>query len=150
MPELSKSAKNEEFETYNDGVYNIIGNKGLTTFSIDCWFPEYANKYSWAKSQINPYSVINLWENAMSKEIPLRCVLLRGENQNNISPIILDWMVSIENYSQIPGDEFGDLKYKIDLKEYRDMTPASVINSAKQAILTSQSVISKLSSIFSK
>jgi len=149
MPELNKSAKNEEFETYSDGVYNIIGNKGLTTFSIDCWLPEYPHKYKWVKSQINPYSLINLWENAMSKKLPLRCVIVRGNNKNNISPIVLDWMVTVENYSQ-EIDEFKDIHYKIDLKEYRDMTPVSVIAKAQQAILSTSTVINKLSDIFKK
>ncbi|WP_333860804.1 hypothetical protein [Clostridium sp.] len=150
MPELSKSAKNEEFETYSDGIYNIIGNKGLTTFSIDCWLPEYPKKYNWAKSQLNPYKIINLWENAMTKKVPLRCVLIRGDNGNNISPIILDWAVSVENYSQIPNDEFGDLKYKIELKEYRDMTPQSVINNVKKTVIESASMLEKLKDILKK
>lgn len=149
MPELSKSSKNEEFETYNEGVYNIIGNKGLTTFSIDCWLPEYPGKYKWAKSQINPYLLINLWENAMTNKRPLRCIMVRGENKNNISPIILNWMVTVENYSQ-KIDEFKDIHYKIDLKEYRSMIPKAVIEATKKSVITSTTILNKLQNIFKK
>jgi hypothetical protein len=148
MPELSKSSKNEEFETYNEGVYNIIGNKGLTSFTIDCWLPEYPNKYKWAKSQINPYLLINMWEAAMTTKKPLRCIMVRGENKNNISPIILNWMVTVENYTQ-QIDGFNDIKYKLDLKEYRSLNlekdTITIVDSVKFATNT---IASKLKDIF--
>jgi hypothetical protein len=118
MPELAKSAKNEEFEG-NTQTYNILGNVGLVTFSLDCWMPEYAGKYtqSWCKSQINPYLIINLWSDAMVNKVPIRCVMTRGQNKNNISDVILNWQVSVESLHWNPRQN-KDIVYKADFKEY--------------------------------
>ena len=113
MPELSKSAKNEEFE--GDGqTYNILGNVGLVTFTIDSWMPEYAGKctQSYCKSQINPYLIINLWSQAMIDKKPIRCVQTRNDGSE-----ILNWLVSVENMSRYPRQN-EDIKYKIEFKEY--------------------------------
>ena len=116
MPDLSKSAKNEEFETFDNGTYNFLNTVGLVTFSIDCWLPQHANKYSFAKSQIDPYLLINLWSGAMVNKTPLRCIMERGQNNE-----ILNWMVTVENMNW-HENKVGDIKYKIDLKEYRSVT----------------------------
>lgn len=118
MPELSKSAKNEEFEG-DTQTYNILGNVELITFSIDSWLPEYPNKYnaSWCKSQINPYLIINLWSLAMNNRTPIRCVMTRGQNKNNISDVILNWQVSVESLNWNPRQN-KDIVYKADFKEY--------------------------------
>lgn len=138
MPELSKSSKNEEFESYQDGNYSIIGNVSLTTFTIDSWLPEYPNKYSYARSQINPYLLINMWSNAMDKKIPLNCIMLRGKNVNNISPEILNWFITVESMSWYP-DKTKDIKYKVSFKEYRSPVPITTeqiktISSAVEAM----------------
>lgn len=121
MPELTRPAKNEEFETYADGVINIPGNVGLATFNIDCWLPEYPGKYKWAKAQINPYLLINLWHGAMLGKKPIRCVMERGKNRNNISEEILNWLVTVESMSW-NENTLRDVKYKVDFKEYNDYT----------------------------
>ncbi|MEY8001619.1 hypothetical protein AB8U03_15725 [Clostridium sp. Mt-5] len=145
MPELSKSTKNEEFESYQDGVYNVIGNVELTTFPIDCWLPEYAGKYNWAKSQINPYLLINLWNNAMITKKPLKCVMSRGQNKNNISSEILNWSVTIEDMNWYP-EKNGDIKYKIDCKEYRSplILTSSQLSTLSSAVNSVSETISKL------
>lgn len=119
MPELNKTAKNEEFDTFDDGVYNFLGNVGLVTFSIDSFLPEYAGKYSWAQSQIDPYKLVNLWSYAMEKQQPLRCVMERTRQGQNSE--ILNWLVSVENMSWYTKRN-GDIKYKADFKEYREAT----------------------------
>lgn len=113
MPELSKNAKNEEFEGLTQ-TYNILGNVGLVTFSLDCFLPAYAGKYThkWCKSQINPYLIINLWSNAMINKTPIKCIMLRDDGSE-----ILNWQVSVENMQWHP-DQTGDIKYKVDFKEY--------------------------------
>lgn len=116
MPELSKNGKNEEFETFDDGTYNFLEKPGLVTFSIESFLPEYANKYSFAKSQMDPYLLINLWNNAMENQTPLRCIMERGDSSQ-----ILNWMVTVENMTW-HEDTVGDVQYKIDLKQYRSVT----------------------------
>lgn len=140
MPELVKTAKNTEFETFKDGFVNSLGNVSLPTFTIDCFLPEYPNKYDYAKSQINPYLLLNLWSNAMETKTPLRCIMVRGENKNGISPIILNWMVSVESLSWNPM-QGQDMKYKADFKEY--VYPVSY-----NARELGQNLASSLNSIF--
>ena len=116
MPELSKSAKNEEFETFNNGMFNLLGTVGLVTFSIDSLLPEYAGKYKHAKSQIDPYTLINLWSLAMANKTAIRCIMQR--NNNNKNPEILNWMVSVEAMTWFESRN-GDIKYNVSFKEYR-------------------------------
>lgn len=116
MPELSKSSKNEEFETFNNGMFNLLGTVGLVTFSIESFLPEYADKYKWAKSQIDPYTLINLWSLAETNKTPIRCVMQR--NSNNKNPEILNWMVSVESMTWFERGN-SDIKYTVSFKEYR-------------------------------
>lgn len=119
MPELNEPSKNEEFEGMN-GTYNFIGNVGLVTFSIEAALPAYANKYRFAKSQINPYSLINLWRRAKREKQPVRIVINRNKRQDSTEEL-LNWIVSIENLSWHELRN-GDIAYKIDLKEYKEVT----------------------------
>ena len=119
MPELSKSAKNEVFETFNNSEYNFLGEVSLISFSLESWLPAYPNKYRWAKSQINPYLLIGLWSNAMTLKQPIRIVINR--NKNDFLPQeLLNWMVSVENMSWHELIN-GDVAYKLDLKQYREI-----------------------------
>ncbi len=104
------------FETFNNGSFNSIGNTGLVTFSIDCWLPEFADKYYFAKSQMDPYLLINLWRNAMNSQIAIRCIMQRGTSDE-----ILNWMVTVEDLKW-HEDKVKDVKYVISLKEYRVVT----------------------------
>lgn len=117
-PELSKSAKNEEFESFNKGTFNLLGNAGLKTFSIDSFLPEFAGKYNWAKSQVNPDLIINLWEKAMDNSMPIRCVITRKKRKNTTSQEFLNSAVTVENLSYYI-EKNNDIKYKVDCKEYK-------------------------------
>ncbi|ENK0837134.1 hypothetical protein AB2Z22_000440 [Clostridium botulinum] len=119
MPELSKSAKNEVFETFNNSEYNFLGEVSLISFNLESWLPAYPNKYRWAKSQINPYLLIGLWSNAMTLKQPIRVIINR--NKNDFLPQeLLNWMVSVENMSWHELIN-GDVAYKLDLKQYREI-----------------------------
>ena len=141
MPEVQRSSKNEEFESYQDGNYSLLGNVTLNTFSIESWMPEYANKYDYARSQINPYLLINLWNNAMGKKTPIECIMMRGKNENNISPTILDWYVSVESLSWYP-DKAKDIQFKASFKEYR--IPLVMTGNQKKTISESLQSIGKV------
>lgn len=115
MPEFSKSAKNEEFESFDDGIYNILGNVGLISFPIESFLPGKGKNYSFAKCILdNPYALINLWSNAMNTKTPIRVVMYRNDKSE-----IINLMVSVENMAW-HEDKTGDIKYKVDLKEYRE------------------------------
>ena len=51
LPELSYSIQNEEFKTYNNGIYNFIKEQGLYSFTLESWLP--VKKYQFAK----PYTI---------------------------------------------------------------------------------------------
>ncbi|EKN41422.1 hypothetical protein CFSAN001627_13353 [Clostridium botulinum CFSAN001627] len=119
MPELQKSAKNEIFESFNNGEYNFLGKVSLINFSLESWLPAYPNKYRWAKSQINPYLLINMWNTAMDTENLPRIVINRNEN-DFLPQQLLNWMVSVEDISWHELNN-GDVAYKLDLKQYREI-----------------------------
>ena len=121
MPELSISANNEEFETFNDGVYNFLNKSGLTTFSVESWLPACAGKYSFAKSKVDPYTLINFWRLAMTNKTPIRCVMDRSKNKNISNPEIVNLMVTVEQLTW-HEDTVGDVYYNLDVKEYRSVT----------------------------
>ncbi len=146
MPELTRTAKNEEFESYDNGTYNLLGNVGLATFSLDSWLPEFPGKYKWAKSQINPYLLINLWHGAMVNKKPIRCIMERGKNPNNISEEILNWLVTVESMSW-NENTLRDVKYKVDFKEYRDINESlfkEVENDLNQAAKAIEQVVTNI------
>lgn len=119
MPELSKTAQNEEFTTFNNGTFNFLGDASLITFTIECWLPSYPNKYRWAKSRINPYELINMWSLAMNRKEKLRIVINR--NKNSFLPQeLLNYIVTVESLSWHELNN-GDVAYKVDLKEYREV-----------------------------
>lgn len=114
MPELSATSKNEEFETFNNGIYNLIGDKGLISFSIQSILPAFANKYNWAKSQFNPYLLTKLWEDAMYYKVPLRCIIEKNNKD------IINFLVTIEDL-KYNEDKTGDVKFAVSCKEYRQV-----------------------------
>ncbi|KZL93559.1 hypothetical protein [Clostridium magnum] len=120
FPEFSRAAKNEEFETWEDGVYTLIGNVDAIKFSLECWLPGMDKEYSFAKSKINPYDLINLMHNAMLEKNPIRYVANR--NPNLKLPVeITNMLVTVESLSWYE-DRLGDVQYKVDFKEYREIT----------------------------
>lgn len=118
FPELSRSNKNEEFET-NDGVYNLIGNMGLVSFSLESFLPAINKKYPFAKSNINPYTFINLWVGAMANKKPLRIIMNRNKN-SNLPEEAVNMLITIESMSHYEN-KVGDVQFKLELKEYKEI-----------------------------
>ena len=116
MPQLSETAENEEFKSFNDGVYNLMGNVGLTEFSINSFLPEHGGKYSFAKCDINPYLLINMWRSAMKYKNPLRCIMQRDKKSSK--PEILNWIVTVEGLTW-GENRIHDVEYQINFKQYK-------------------------------
>ena len=116
MPQLSESSENEEFRSYDNGTYNLLGNVGLTTFSISSFLPQYAGKYNFAKSKIDPYLLINMWRSAMKYKIPLRCIMQRDKKSSN--PEILNWTVTVESLTWGENKVY-DIEYQVSFKFYK-------------------------------
>ena len=116
MPQLNESAENEEFRTFNDGTYNLLGNVGLTEFSISSFLPEFAGKYNFAKSKIDPYLLINMWRSAMKYKTPLRCIMQRSKTSSR--PEILNWTVTVESLTW-GENKVHDIEYRVSFKKYK-------------------------------
>lgn len=115
MPSLSKSAKNEEFETFSNGTYNLLGDAGLIEFSLECWLPGKGKSYSFQRvKNINPDDYINLINTVMDNKKPLRIVIIRGDGT-----FITNTTFSVESF-EWHEDRVGDYKYSISFKQWRN------------------------------
>ena len=119
LPELSRSANNEEFETYNNGVYNLPGNVGLFNLPLEGFLPAMNKNYPFAKNKINPYSLINLWSRAMVDKKPLRIIISRNKSLG-LPDEVINILVTVESMTYYE-DKTGDVVYNLSLKEYREL-----------------------------
>jgi len=118
LPSLSKSGKNEEFETYWDGTYNFIEKAGLLTFTLDGWLPKDASKYYYCKSKVNAVEIITLIESIREKAEPMRIVITGSDNPSYVNDTF-----SIESFSHNIKRN-GDYKYSLGVKQWRAYTTA--------------------------
>ena len=115
MPSLNKAGKNEEFETYSNGTYNIIGDVGLMEFTLECWLPAKDRNYSFQRvKNINPYKYIDLINIAMRDKKPLRVVIVRGDGT-----FVVNDTFSVESF-EYHENKIGNFEYSVGLKQWRD------------------------------
>lgn len=110
MPEITRAANNQEFETYSDGTYNILSAPGLREFSLEGLLP--GKRYSFAKSAVMGRTVIGLMDEAMTRKKPLRLIISGGQQMN--------CLVSVESLTW-NEDQVGDIAYSVTFKEYRNV-----------------------------
>lgn len=118
FPEFNRSAKNEEFETFNNGTYNILGDTGLMAFPLQGILPAYSTKYSFAKSKVKAYVIINFLARAMRDKYPIRIIVNRNPNPE-LPEQLLNMLVSVEEMTW-GEDKVGDIHYNVSFKEYRE------------------------------
>lgn len=115
MPSLSLPGKNEEFEAYSNGTYNLIEAPGLIEFTLECWLPGKDKNYSFQRvKNINPDEYINLINTSMDNKKPLRVVIVRGDGT-----FIINTTFSVESF-EWNVDKVGDYRYSISFKQWRD------------------------------
>ena len=110
FPDLSRAAGNEEFETFNNGTYNILGAPGLYEFTLEGVLP--TKSYSFAKSSVKAGAIISLLENAMERKKPVR-IVLAGKLRRSMQ-------VSVESLSY-HENKAGNVAYSVSFKEYRNV-----------------------------
>lgn len=120
FPEMQKTAKNEEFETFNNGVFNFMGNASLTTFTLAGKMPGNYGKYSFQKGNNHAVELYNLWRGAMFYKIPLRVLMLRGETGNVDVDEYYNGIITIESINW-KLDKQLDYDYSINCKEYKEI-----------------------------
>lgn len=112
LPEIVKSLKSEEFETYDNGSFNFIANVGLETFSLERFFPEFVGKYDFEQSKDTFDGFKTLIDLAYENKTPVRVIF------STSSTTILDDTFTVETFSYYV-DSNGDYQFKADFKQYR-------------------------------
>lgn len=114
MPTITKASKNEEFETFNNGTFNVIGDVGLMTFTLESWLPALRNQYPFAKTKnINPYKYIDLVNIAMRDKKPLRVMIVRGDGT-----YVINNTFSVESF-EYHENRIGNFPFAISFKQWR-------------------------------
>lgn len=108
MPEISQSADNEEFNTYDNGTFNIPSKPGLKEFSLEVLLPNH--KYGFAKNNVKAAEILEILEKSLERQKPLR-VIMAGKRTTN-AMFLIESMSSTENRQ-------GDINLTADFKEYR-------------------------------
>lgn len=101
----------EEFQTINGTVLNLIGGKGLRSFSFSSFFP--SKKYSFV-SWINyrdTQEYIDFLEKYRDLKIPIRIIAVDRYK------VVLN-MLCRYNFTYALRDKAGDVPYTLEMKEY--------------------------------
>lgn len=114
LPTISRSIKNEEFETYWNGTFNFIEKAGLNTLTLESWLP--TKDYYFAKSSYKANDFISLFNNAIDNTEAIQVVILNTNGSTYIND-----KYSIESF-QYNINKRGDYAYSLNLKQYREAT----------------------------
>lgn len=101
----------EEFTTINGTTLNLIGGKGLRSFSFSSFFP--SKKYSFVSlfNFQSPKYYIKFFEKYRDAKIPLRIIIVDGYK------VVLN-MLCRYNFSYTLRDRAGDVPFTLEIKEY--------------------------------
>lgn len=116
LPEISISSINETFETFNNGVFNLLSKPNPAEFSLSGKLP--LKKYAFRKSSVSAHSIINLLQKAQEKAEPIKVTIYRDNGTKHVS-----MLASVENLKYSEG---VFLNYSADLKEYRNYGNLSI------------------------
>ena len=115
MPSLSKSGKSEEFETFDNGTFNIIGDAGLLEFTLECWLPAKDKSYSFQRvKNVNPYTYIDLINKSVINKKAIKVVIVRGNGT-----FVVNNTFSVESF-EYHEDRMGNFPYSISFKQWRN------------------------------
>lgn len=115
LPKLSKSSSNEEFETFENGKYNIIGAVGLVEFSLECWLPGKNKNYSFQRvKNVESKNYISFLDLAMINKKPIRVIITRSDGT-----FFLNHIFTIESF-EWSENRVGNYNYSISFKQWRD------------------------------
>ena len=101
----------EDFTTINGTTLNLIGGKGLRSFSFSSFFP--SKKYSFVSlfNFQSPKYYIKFFEKYRDAKIPLRIIIVDGYK------VVLN-MLCRYNFTYTLRDKAGDVPFTLEIKEY--------------------------------
>lgn len=109
---INSTYNNGTFDTMQLGEINLIGMKGLRTINIQSFFP--TKEYPWIKkgASSNGWDYVNFFNKWADNRNPIRIIITSGTNT------IINMACTVESFNY-GIDKVGDIKYTLDLKEYR-------------------------------
>lgn len=116
LPTIQRSSKNEEFETYSDGTYNLIGAVGLAVVEFDFWLTPKNKNYNFAKvKDINPDEYVQFLDAERLYKRPIVLVIAREDKSYYINDTF-----SIDKFDWYE-DKIGRYMCSISLKQWREL-----------------------------
>ena len=112
LPELSYSIQNEEFKTYNNGIYNFIKEQGLYSFTLESWLP--VKKYPFAKSDVMAKDVLSLLDYTVKSKDYIQIVIINDDGSTYVNN-----KFSIESF-KYSVKRNKDYNYSLEVKQYRE------------------------------
>ena len=110
--EISKPQNNEEFQTINNGILNLIGDEGLKSLSIQSFFP--TKKYHWMPNGANEngWEYVEFFDRWREAKVPIRIVMQEGER------VVLNMACLVDSFTYYVKRN-KDIGYTLAIKEYR-------------------------------
>lgn len=107
---VNSHQKNETFETINFGDILLLGEAGLSDFSMESFFPKDPKRYSFAREKKRKgWEYVKLIDSWRVGKLPVR-VIVTG------SPINI--LMAIENFEYGVQDGTGDIYYTLTFTEF--------------------------------
>lgn len=110
-PEIPQ--ENEEFDAVT-GKIKLIGNMGLTTLSVESFWPVNKN-YPWVRpgADKNGWNYVAFFKKWRDKKVPLRIVITTNDGATRLN------MACLINNFKWSVDKVGDIQYRLEIEEYR-------------------------------
>lgn len=122
--EIVRPAANKTVNVHGVGEVNLIGLTGLASTSIDSFFPLAYQSYCQYEDFPAPQDCIEMIERWLFSGKPIRYEI-KGAGVN--------MPVSIESFAYGESDAFGNVRFSLELKEYRFLnTTSKTITIARQ------------------
>lgn len=112
--ELANPNKNEEFETINNGVLNLIGDEGLRTLSISSNFLLFETSWKKKGSTADGWKYVEFFNKWKKARVPIRIIATSNSGKE-----IFNIAATIENFNYNLNKPENLINYTLDLKEYR-------------------------------
>lgn len=123
--EISGSQNNQSVYVHNLGEINLKGKRGLYSIALESFFP--AQKYDFAHGKYHdPYDYY--------------CKKLKSLYEKNttvhliITETDINMFCTIESFAHGEADRSGDVKYRLELKEYREVTASKRMSTKKKEV----------------
>lgn len=106
--EITNSQQNTTVNITSFGEVNLIGKRGLVTFTLSSLFPSKVYGFVQYKSFPKPYECVKLIKSWMDDPV-----------QVTITKTNINLKMTIESFTYSEQDGTGDVYYSIEFKEYR-------------------------------